>query len=135
MKHRSVGILTHVRRHFGQLTRLRAQRLDYVLVPAPSPQALRLARSLRPGRTIAAPTVYRVGTHEVERSFELGAALGIAGSPGPMRVFPEGEMARKLRRRIGDGPTFAVHISARRPAQRWPIDRYEIGRASCRERV
>jgi len=34
------------------------------------------------------------------------------------------DVKRDLQRKIGAGPFAAVHISARRPAQRWPLDRY-----------
>jgi heptosyltransferase-3 len=124
LKHRSTGLISHFRSRLGQLSRLRQQRLDCVMVPAPSPQSLKLARSLKPGQVIAAPTTFPARLHEVERTFELARSLGVAGAPGPLQVFADGEKASELAQRVGNGPFTAVHISARRPAQRWPLERY-----------
>ena len=124
LKHRSAGLISHLRTRLGQLSRLRHQQLDCVLVPAPSPQSLRLAQRLKPGQVIAAPTTFPAAMHEVERTFAMGGSLGLSGVPGPLRVFVDGEKAFELEQRIGAGPFTAVHISARRPAQRWPLERY-----------
>jgi heptosyltransferase III len=124
LKHRTGGLLSHFRSRIGQLSLLRRQNLDCVLVPAPSPQALKLARNLKPERVIAASTTVPAGTHEVERTFELGRSLGVAGSPGPMRIFPDPGRTLGLAKELGAGPFTAMHISARRPAQRWPLERY-----------
>ena len=124
LKHRSRGLLSHLRFHFGQISRLRQRQLDCVLVPAPAPQALKLARSLKPVRVIAAPTVFPARLHEVERTYDLGRAFGLRGTPGPMQVYPDAGLQDGLARKFGAGPFVAVHISARRPAQRWPLERY-----------
>jgi heptosyltransferase-3 len=124
LKHRSGGLISHFRSRLGQLARLRQQPLDCVLVPAPSPQSLKLARSLKPGQVIAAPTTFPSTMHEVERVYAQGRSLGVAGAPGPLAVFPDSQTREELVRRIGIGPFVAVHISARRPAQRWPMERY-----------
>lgn len=124
LKHRSAGLISHLRNRFGQISRMRQQRLDCVLVPAPSPRSLKLAHSLKPGQVIAAPIAFPARMHEVERTFELGKSLGVAGVPGPLHVFVDREKASELAREIGAGPFTAVHISARRPAQRWPLERY-----------
>jgi heptosyltransferase-3 len=124
LKHRSGGLIAHVRSRLGQMSRLRQQELDCVLVPAPAPQSLKIARSLRPGQVIAAPVTFPAGTHEVERTFGLGKSFGVTGMPGPLQVFPDEKEVLELKQRIGAGPFTAVHISARRPAQRWPLERY-----------
>jgi len=124
LKHRSGGLLSHLCRRLGQVARLRRQRFDCVLVPAPSPQALKLARSLKPGRVIAAPAGVALRQHEVERVFELGRAFGVRGRPGALEVTPDARKKSELERRLGPGPFVAIHISARRPAQRWPLERY-----------
>ena len=124
LKHRQGGLIAHFSKRIGQLARLRRQKFDRVLVPAPSPQSLKLARSLTPGQVVAAPSAVAAGMHEVERSFALLKALGAGGRPGPMRVIPDPQSKAELKRKIGDRPFVAVHISARRPAQRWPLERY-----------
>ncbi|MGH8706049.1 MAG: glycosyltransferase family 9 protein [Burkholderiales bacterium] len=133
LKHRTRPLFAYLRGRLQLAARLRKERLDYVLVPAPARQALQLARSFRPGQVIAADVSPAAGRHEVERTFELGRALGVRGSPGPMRVFPDPKVLTRLRGRVGAGPMLAVHLSARRPAQRWPFERYaalvrELGR-------
>jgi ADP-heptose:LPS heptosyltransferase len=137
LKHRSGGLLSHLRSRLGQLSRLRRQQIDHVLVPAPSPQSLKLARSLKPGQVIAAPTTFPAAMHEVERVFALGKSLGVAGVPGRLELFPDPQARRELAQRIGAGPVTALHISARRPAQRWPLERYAelAARLSARARV
>ncbi len=124
LKHRTGGLLSHLRSRLVQLSGLRGRRIDQVLVPSPSPQSLKLARSLKPGQVIAAPSAVDRNIHEVERSFALGRTLGIRGKPGTMRVFPDPDKKAELLRTVGGGPFIAVHISARRPAQRWPLERY-----------
>jgi|CXWL01.1.fsa_nt_gi ADP-heptose:LPS heptosyltransferase len=124
LKHRSGGLLSHLRTRLAQASRLRRQSLDCVLVPAPAPASLKLARSLKPARVIASPTAVPDRLHEVERVFELGRAFGVSGKPGPMQVSPEPHSREQLARRLGAGPFVAIHISARRPAQRWPLERY-----------
>jgi ADP-heptose:LPS heptosyltransferase len=124
LKHRAGGILTFLRHRLGQVSRLRNERLDCVLVPAPAAQAIKLARSLRPRAVLAAPGGAPEGMHEVERTFESGRELGLGGNPGPMRVYPDPALVAELAGRLTSGPFVALHISARRPAQRWPFERY-----------
>jgi heptosyltransferase-3 len=124
LKHRSGSLLSHLRTRLGQVARLRRQNLDCVLVPAPAPQALKLARGLKPGQVIASPTSFPPRLHEVERVFELGRAFGLTGKPGSLRVFPDPEKRGELQRQLGSGPFVAIHLSARRPAQQWPRERY-----------
>jgi len=124
LKHRSGNLLSHLRSRHGQLSRMRERRIDCVLVPAPSPRALRLARSLRPGQVLAAPAQVPARQHEVERSFETGRLLGLRGEPGPLTLRANPGMRAELQARLGLGPFVAIHISARRPAQRWPLEHY-----------
>lgn len=124
LKHRSGGLLSHLRTRLGQMARLREQKLDCVLVPAPTPQSLKMAHGLKPGQVIAAPSSVPTRQHEVERAFELGRAFGLTGRPGALQVIPDAQKQRELEERLGAGPIVAVHISARRPAQRWPLERY-----------
>jgi ADP-heptose:LPS heptosyltransferase len=134
LKHRRGALLAFVRARLGLAGRLRAQNLDVVLVPAPSPQALKAARALRPGRVIASPARFPEGQHEVERTYDLGRSLGLRGHPGPMRIFPEPECAARLRAALEAGPCLAIHISARRRAQQWPPERYAaLARELARE--
>ena len=89
LKHRSGSLLAHLRSRLGQQSRLRQRKIDCVLVPASSPQALKLARSLKPGRVLAAPAGVPSRQHEVERVYDLGRSLGLGGKPGQLRIFPD----------------------------------------------
>ncbi len=122
-KHRSAGLLLTMLETVRLMSRLRREKLDYVLVPSATPRALRIARSLKPNTVYASDPAANPGKHEVERAFLLGEPLGVTGKAGPMRIFPDPAVQALLRKDISSNTT-AVHISARRPAQRWPMDRY-----------
>jgi ADP-heptose:LPS heptosyltransferase len=96
-----------------------------------------MAHGLKPERVIAAPINFPAAMHEVERTFELGRSLGVTGAPGSLQIYPDAGKALELGKEIGAGPFTAVHISARRPAQRWPLERYAglIARLSALGRV
>jgi ADP-heptose:LPS heptosyltransferase len=144
LKHLDPG--ESVARALGQriasLWRLRRMRLDYVVLATSDfvPRTLRLARWLAPrkvlgfadGRAAArrldlsVPVSKVTHRHEVERVFALGGHLGIVGEVPAMRLVPDpAEVARACAAfGVGIGPKVAVHISARRPAQRWPADKF-----------
>ena len=124
LKHRSGSLLSHLRSRLGQLSRMRGHKIDCVLVPANSPRTLKLARSLKPGRVLAAPVTVPARQHEVERTYDLGRSLGLRGRPGPLQLLPDARKRAELEARLGSGPFVAIHVSARRPAQRWPLERY-----------
>ncbi len=124
LKHRSGGLLSHFRTRLAQMSSLRGRRLDCVLVPAPSPQTLKLARSLNSGQVIAAPGSVPARQHEVERAFDLGKTFGLSGKPGALQIFADPQKKIELKTQLGNGPFAAIHISARRPAQQWPLARY-----------
>jgi ADP-heptose:LPS heptosyltransferase len=122
---------------------LRRMRLDTVVLatPAFAQRNLTLARSLGP-REIAGfsdgspaagaldlslPQSADEGAHEIERVFALGRLFGIEGEIPALRVVPspaETEKARAALGPLGDALKVAVHISARRPAQRWPASSF-----------
>lgn len=126
LKHRVGGLFSHLRRRLGQLFALRGRQIDCVLVPAATPQALKQARRLQPKRVLAAPVVASPGVHEVERSFGVARDLGLTGRPGALELHADPGARAALAARLGAGPFVAIHISARRPAQRWPLDRYAV---------
>jgi ADP-heptose:LPS heptosyltransferase len=64
--------------------------------------------------------------HEVEQVFALAGLFGVEGSAPPLVLVPdphEVETARALFA-VRPGRRIAVHISARRRAQRWPAARF-----------
>lgn len=63
--------------------------------------------------------------HEVEDTFRLLSALGVAGTPPALRVeiAPAAQAAAREQLRLhgyAGGRVVGVHISARKPSQRWP---------------
>jgi heptosyltransferase-3 len=65
--------------------------------------------------------------HEVERVFSLGRAIGIEGSPLPLRLVPVPAAIAQLRSQLGaavEGGPIGIHVSARKISQRWPVERF-----------
>ena len=112
-----------LRRRLAMLWRLRRQRLDHVVLVTADARTARLLRWLAPKNLLVAPDAG--GGHEVERVFALAAHFGIRGEIPPLRLIPDPAEVEFARSRLpGHGPKVAMHISARRPAQRWPAERF-----------
>lgn len=125
---------------------LRRKHFDYAILAATStasvPRALALARIVRPRHIIgyAESKNQKVeaidfpitfcqdeGAHETENVFKLLGPLGITGSPPPLRVSPDFSMVEQARKKIDASRRrilVGIHISARKPSQRWPTDRF-----------
>jgi len=125
---------------------LRRQHFDYVLLPGSgfAKRALGLARLLAPRHIVGFVTEqanskaidkaipYGEGAflHETEDIFRLLSPLDIEGPIPKMTVIPDSAVAGVLSRelpinvQLGDGPLIALHISARKEKQRWPIERF-----------
>jgi len=143
LKHLQPGesALAAMGRQAGALWRLRQMNLDAVVLPTAgrTTRGLTLARWLNPVRIVASDSGdartsaldARIalspldGVHEVDRVFALAKSFGIEGVPPPLTLIPDPQEVHKARASIGAhagerrGHTVAVHISARRPAQRW----------------
>lgn len=96
------------------LWRLRQRRLDLVILA--SPGGHRFARWL--GAQQVVDDKGEAG-HEVERCVHLLSSLGIAGEPGPL--FLAGPIPRLV---PGSLPVVGLHLSARKPQQRWPAEAF-----------
>lgn len=125
-KHRAAGRsrLAVWRETAMLLWRLRRMRLDMVLCA--SPGARRFARLLASRRIIE--TDRSGGEHEVTITARLLQPLGIAATPGPLVLHANAKRQAAMRATM-DLPQngehcLAVHISARKPRQRWPIERH-----------
>lgn len=129
-KHREPGeslLAAHAAR-LRLVWRLRRMGIDDVILAAPAqqPSALRFARWIAPRRILGgrdAPL-----PHEVEKVFAALAAYGIAGPPPACRVVADAQRVAALRARLPAGfagrPLIALHVSARKPSQRWPAERH-----------
>lgn len=129
------------------IMRLRMLDFDHVILAAPGfqPRSLRFARLIGarhiigfagPGKEgaehidIRIPYALPRPMHEAEDVFRLLVPLGIQGTPGPARVFPDTEEVRAAQA-ILDGrawpkarPLVGIHISARKASQRWPAQNF-----------
>lgn len=74
---------------------------------------------------IVVPLANSTELHEVEKMVRLGEALDVTNALGPTRLFPDMNLVSALRTRLSltaDAlPVVGIHISSRRPQQRWPI--------------
>ena len=148
-KHRPAGTSV-LRVYWDRLrlfARLRKFHFDYAILAAPGfqPRLLRLARFagakqvlgfIEPGKPGASAIdhgiPYEEGEprHEAEKVFQLLAPLGIKGAPPAAQVFPQpDEVARAadaLHSAIPIRPPLliGIHISARKPSQRWPVQNF-----------
>ena len=134
------GVLAH---RVGSLWGLRRMRLDYIVLATSDfvPRMLRLARWLAPRKVagfsdgsaqartldLSVSIENLQGMHEVERVFALAPLFDIAGDIPAPTVVPDKAEIEKAAAAFASplpGPKIAVHISARRPAQRWPAARF-----------
>lgn len=92
---------------------LRRRRIDLALCA--SPGARRFAQLIGARRIVEGD---RTGQgHEVEITFRLLEQLGLSDTPGPL-VLTSPSCSES------DPLCLAVHISARKPRQRWPLERH-----------
>jgi ADP-heptose:LPS heptosyltransferase len=123
------------------MLQLRAMRFDCALLASPYPgaSALRLARWIAPAHVagyaeptglvdMAVPAEGAPGRHEVEAVYRLAPLFGIAAAPGRASMAVDADAGARARAALrGRDPArklIAVHISARKPSQRWPAERY-----------
>ncbi|TSA22765.1 MAG: glycosyltransferase family 9 protein [Betaproteobacteria bacterium] len=130
-KHRShnESILGIYGKRLITIAKLRQQHFDIVLVPeGANATALRLARWVKPKHIIIRGTEDQIaGPHEVEQCCHLLTRMGLQyETPAPHLVADSNEVdqiaaALDL---TGSGPLIGIHISARKPSQRWGAERF-----------
>lgn len=110
-----------------QVIALRRRGIDLALLaaPAPQPSAARFGRWVGARQTLAANGTLREG-HEVERVYRgLAAALSLPPEIPACRVVADAARVANLRARLpadwGPERVVGLHISARKPSQRWPL--------------
>lgn len=133
------GLLATLWRRWQLDRQLRARRFDYVLL---ANGGWRYARRLggkalvgfrerdNPDHQqpdIVVPLENGPALHEVEKLAQLAAAVEVPEALGPLRLFPDAALVARLRDRlVAQGldtgqRLVGIHISSRRPQQRWPI--------------
>jgi ADP-heptose:LPS heptosyltransferase len=129
-KHRGEGesLLGSYGARAALLWRLRRTGIDHVILAAPArqPSAERFARWIAPRRVLGGQD--SAFAHEAEKVFSALAAYGIDGPPPACRVVADPAAQARLRAPLPANwaglPLIAIHISARKPSQRWPAQRY-----------
>jgi len=126
---------------------LRRMRFDYVILAGPGLQARSLifARALSPKRIIGFTDASKprsrfidlgisyhpvpASIHEVEDTFRLLSVLGIEPPPPPLCVRPSAATSHAIQQRAAQAGSASativgLHISARKPSQRWPTQHF-----------
>lgn len=146
LKHREpgVGIARTWWDRMKMIRRLRALRIDYVILAGGGflPRALATARIVRAryivgyvpagesvrGIDLPVPFDPAVARHEVEHVYRLLAPLAITEEPPPLFLSPDvserGDAEAAWTRRGAGSAPIGIHISARKPSNRWPAERF-----------
>ena len=116
---------------------LRREEFDLAIVATPARQreGIKFARWIKATRLIAygartdgiddaLDTDRLEGLHETEAVMQLLRPLGIEERPGPVTVVAPAPVADGVDPPEGEGPIVGLHISARKPPQRWPVTRF-----------
>ena len=145
LKHRAHGrsiVRTYLER-LRLLMALRRMRFDYIILAGPGflSRVLRTARFINPRHIIGftdpnqrsptgldggIPYALPLPLHEAEDVFRLLAPLGIQGKPPCMSIVTDPESRLRAQGRLADldfrgaAMLIGIHISARKPGQRWP---------------
>ncbi len=131
LKHRAAGQgrLAALWQRLALVRALRRRCIDVVILAASGRQASarRFARWIAPRRVIAADDMTG-GGHEVERTFQCARDFGITGPPPRCTVTANAaqaaQLAAALPAPLAGRRLVALHISARKPRQRWPVERF-----------
>ena len=133
-------------------------RFDCVILAAPGeqPRSLGYARLIRPRHILgfvspdtalrgidwAVPYQPDAQAHEVEKVFALLAPLGINPPIPAAKIVPNAMALLNARRALArlsansnqTGPVVGLHISARKPSQRWSVESFTaLGKKLCKE--
>lgn len=146
LKHGGASVVVALWRHLRMIVHLRRQQIDVAVLPVPGhiPRVVRYVRLLGARRVVGfveggghargldvavAPENTRNAT-ETEVIWRLAPALGLVGEPpAPKVIASSAERARAvaaLSNLSGTGLVVGVHISARKPSQRWPVNRFVV---------
>ncbi len=128
------------------LWQLRQMKFDYAILATSgfATRSLKLARLLAPKHIVGFVTEQAMSAkidlaiahgeggllHETEDMFRLLEPLGISGEIPGLTVVADAALAARLRQQLpanvvqGEGPLVALHISARKEKQRWPVERF-----------
>jgi len=143
-KHRSAGesLAGVYWQRFRMVAALRRQGFDWVILPdGGSASALRFARWVAGKKLLVRDEQDAVaGPHEVQQCCHLLARMGLEYETPATRIFPNEADTERIRSRVGAAIPIAprrligLHISARKPSQRWPAESFaELARRLAAE--
>ncbi len=132
LKHRAAGssALAALWRRVAMIWRLRRMGIDDLILAAPAHQssAERFCRWVQPKRVHRADPAR--GGHEVEHVMSALEGLGGVAPGEGCRVFADPLRVSRLSQGLPEDwqedtrPVVGIHISARKPRQRWPVERF-----------
>ncbi len=135
-KHRRPGesALAIYGRRLRTILELRRQRFDWVLLPGGAHHsALRFARWIGGRRLLVRGSEDAVaGPHEVEQTCHLLIRMGLEYATPAPRVLAAADETTRIAGRLASirsmsaGPLIGLHISARKPSQRWPAEHFGV---------
>lgn len=127
LKHRArgQGRLAALWQRLALVWNLRHRQIDEVILPGgEQASARRFARWVAPQRVVASVNSAD-SMHEVERSFACLTSYGIKAMPPACKVIADEALAQQLAATLPAALTgrwlIALHLSARKPKQRWPV--------------
>lgn len=140
-KHRGpIPLLQIYWRRWQLIRTLRKARFSHVIVAGtPTADGMRMVRYIKPGCIIrsAEGTAARDGelavtaplrSHETTRTLALLKPLGIQALNEVPVIYPQADALKAVRAQLttirGAGPLIGIHISARKPSQRWPTAKF-----------
>jgi ADP-heptose:LPS heptosyltransferase len=136
---RGRGLLATLWQRWKLMRELRRRRFDDVIL---ANGGWRYARQIRGRRMVGfrerdnpddrqpdliVPLADGPRLHEVEKLARFADTLGVPDALGPLRIFPAAQTQADFKHRLcalgfdPARPTVGIHISSRRPQQRWPI--------------
>ncbi|WP_202634807.1 glycosyltransferase family 9 protein [Rugosibacter aromaticivorans] len=131
LKHRArgQGRLAALWQRLALVWNLRRRHIDEVILPGGmQASALRFARWVAPRHVVVASVNLANSAHEVERSFACLAKYGIKETPPACKAIADEPLAARiaatLPAALAGRRLIALHLSARKPRQRWPVERF-----------
>lgn len=111
---------------------LRRQRFDWILLPGgPQRSSLRFSKWIGASKILVRDREDEAGgPHHVEQCCHQLVRMGLRLETPGARLSPDKVRASKLRSLLPrewshhSGPVIALHISSRKPSQRWPAERF-----------
>lgn len=112
--------------------KLRRQRFDWILLPGgPQRSSLRFAKMIGAKRVLVRDSEDTVGgPHHVEQCAHQLVRMGLEFQTPAARLTPDVQLAAEIRKslpaewNLRKGPIIALHLSARKPSQRWSVENF-----------